>query len=99
MCWLQCRSAAFEPYLSGLAELTLDDFSLLPLADFGWYHLEGRNVENVAAMAELVRRTRVKSEVRISLEVEKLGRVYDDILPHVDVVFVSKEFSISKGDF
>ena len=55
-------------------------------------------MENVAAMAELVRRTRVKSEVRISLEVEKLGRVYDDILPHVDVVFVSKEFSISKGN-
>ena len=34
---------------------------------------------------------------RISLEIEKLGRNYSPILPYVDLVFVSKEYVISKG--
>ena len=78
---------------TGLPELTVSDFSRLALSDFGWIHFEGRNVENVAVMAEMASRGRV----RISVEVEKLGRRYDDILPHVDTVFVSKEYSMSKG--
>ncbi len=81
----------FQP--PGLPELTTSDFSKLPLADYGWIHFEGRNVENVAEMAGIARRA-----ARVSAEVEKLGRIYDDILPSADVVFVSKEFSVSKGE-
>jgi hypothetical protein len=83
----------FQP--PGLPELTTSDFSKLPLADYGWIHFEGRNVENVAEMAGIARRI---GAARVSAEVEKLGRIYDDILPSVDVVFVSKEFSVSKGE-
>ncbi len=77
--------------------MSVEDFTKLPLADFNWIHFEGRNVENVALMAEAARNRIGNGKTRISVEVEKLGRNYDPILPHVDVVFVSKEFAISKG--
>jgi hypothetical protein len=51
----------------------------------------------VALMAEAARNRIGNCKTRISVEVEKLGRNYDPILPHVDVIFVSKEFAISKG--
>ncbi len=77
--------------------MSVEDFTKLPLVDFNWIHFEGRNVENVALMAEAARNRIGNGKIRISVEVEKLGRKYDPILPHVDVVFVSKEFAISKG--
>ena len=80
----------------GLPELNLEDFTNLPFTSYSWIHFEGRNVENVALMAEHLGKISFKSG--ISLEVEKLGRNYEPILPHVDVVFISKEYAISKGN-
>ena len=76
--------------------MELKDFTKLPLSSYSWIHFEGRNVENVALMAEHLGKISFKSG--ISLEVEKLGRNYDPILPHVDVIFISKEYAISKGE-
>ena len=73
----------------------MEDFTNLPFTSYSWIHFEGRNVENVALMAEHLAKNSFKSG--ISLEVEKLGRNYEPILPHVDVVFISKEYAISKG--
>ena len=40
---------------------------------------------------------RLEQNPKISLEMEKLNRIYDPLLPLVDVIFVSKEYALSKN--
>ena len=39
----------------------------------------------------------LENRPKISLEMEKLNRIYDPLLPLVDVIFVSKEYALSKN--
>ena len=66
-----------------------------------WIHLEGRNRENLLLMLEyLAKQDSVKVKmkmkmmleylVKVSVEVEKVGRNFEDFIPLADVVFVSK---------
>ena len=71
-----------------MPELTLQDLRKLQLEDFSWIHLEGRNRENLLLMLENL--ADVKDSVKVSVEVEKVGRDFEDFIPLADVVFVSK---------
>ena len=71
-----------------MPELTLQDLRKLQLEDFSWIHLEGRNRENLLLMLEHL--AAVKDSVKVSVEVEKVGREFEDFIPLADVVFVSK---------
>ena len=71
-----------------MPELTLQDLRKLQLEDFSWIHLEGRNRENLLLMLEHL--AAVKDSVKVSVEVEKVGRDFEDFIPLADVVFVSK---------
>ncbi|XP_012529199.1 ketohexokinase isoform X2 [Monomorium pharaonis] len=96
---------------SGLPELTLKNFEQLNLKEYSWIHFEGRNVEELLLMIQLVKiynnslnrtgdcATKNHIPITISVELESLRsdpRVLD-LLPYVDVVFIAKEFAKNLG--
>ena len=66
------------------------------LEEYAWIHLEGRNRENVLQILAYLasqRTARLADErpaFRVSVEVEKVNRNFEDFIPHADVVFISK---------
>ena len=83
--------------------MKLQDFvnGIKSISDYAWVHFEGRpNIEEIKKMLEFIHKTWEAHFLRrpkISLEMEKLNRNYDPLLPLVDVIFVSKEYALSKG--
>jgi hypothetical protein len=66
------------------------------LDEYAWIHLEGRNRENVLQILAYLASQRIsrladgKPAFRVSVEVEKVNRNFEDFIPHADVVFISK---------
>ena len=71
----------------GLPELTLEDFKKLDLEKYSWVHLEGRNKDTVLEALKFIKQSK---KVRLSVEVEKVNRGFEEFIPHADVVFISK---------
>ncbi|XP_017793023.1 PREDICTED: ketohexokinase-like isoform X2 [Habropoda laboriosa] len=96
-----------------LPELTLKNFEQLHLGNYSWIHFEGRNLSEVLSMMQCVENfnsmlhhnqdTDSKemdiSEVpiTISVELERPKQELLDLLPYVDVAFISKDFAQSRG--
>ena len=83
----------------GLPELKVEDFAnnIKNISEYSWIHFEGRpNIEEIKKMLEFIHEN-CENRPKISLEMEKLNRNYDPLLPLVDVIFVSKEYALSKG--
>jgi ketohexokinase len=78
-----------------LPEFDFEDFCKIPLADFGWIHFEGRNVDATRKMLEHVRRT--CPELTISLEVEKHREQIEQLFPFADLCLFSKRYVESHG--
>ena len=78
----------------GLPELTLQDLQAVPLHALAWVHLEGRNRTNLLAMLDYLAN---QDDVKVSVEVEKVGRGFEDFIPLADVVFVSKDVAMTHG--
>merc|ERR1712037_1003947 len=72
----------------GLPELSLQDLHKVQVEDYSWIHLEGRNRENLLLMLEYLAK---QDSVKVSVEVEKVGRNFEDFIPLADVVFVSND--------
>ena len=77
-----------QDQILGLPELNLQDLRKLQVQDYNWIHLEGRNRENLLLMLEYL--AKQQDPVKVSVEVEKVGRNFEDFIPLADVVFVSK---------
>ena len=77
-----------QDQILGLPELNLQDLRKLQVQDYNWIHLEGRNRENLLLMLEYL--AKQQDSVKVSVEVEKVGRNFEDFIPLADVVFVSK---------
>lgn len=96
-----------------LPELTLNNFERLHLGDYSWIHFEGRNLNEVLSMMQCVENynsmlnysqdTNSKETdiaqvpITISVELERPKQELLDLLPYVDVAFISKEFAQSRG--
>ncbi len=81
-----------------LPELSAVDFEakILPhLCDYDWIHFEGRNKDEVKLMIDSVRSA--SKDIVISVEVEKVGRGFEELIPFGDVVFVSKDVAKEHG--
>jgi ketohexokinase len=85
----------------GLPEVTFEDFKKINILNYSWIHFEGRPnlscIHNMILSVSNVSDTDAVKKPTISLEMEKISRNFDEILPLVDVVFVSKEYSQSLG--
>ncbi|KAK9296499.1 hypothetical protein QLX08_009541 [Tetragonisca angustula] len=96
-----------------LPELTLKNFEQLHLEDYSWIHFEGRNLTEVLSMMQCVENynnmlnynqdtnsKETKSSqapITISVELERPRQELLDLLPYVDVAFISKDFAQSRG--
>ena len=79
-----------------LPEVSLAHFKEnVNLDDYSWIHFEGRNLENVKQMIAYVRESKV--QVTISVEVEKIKRNFEELIPLGDIVFVSKDVALNHG--
>ena len=57
------------------------------MENYSWVHFEGRNKDSIPAMVECLE----GSGCPVSIEVEKVGRGYEELIPFGDVVMVSKD--------
>lgn len=82
----------------GLPELTFEDFQQIEnIFNYSWIHFEGRPaIEEIQKMLQHLN-NKPGNKPGISLEMEKLKRNYDPLLPYVNVIFVSKEYAQSLG--
>ena len=55
--------------------------------NYSWVHFEGRNKDSIPGMVKCLE----GSGCPVSIEVEKVGRGYEDLIPFGDVVMVSKD--------
>jgi ketohexokinase len=109
--WAQVESAAMTPtsYItcsdsSGsrtivhhrrLAEFSQQQFAKIDLQGYDWVHFEGRNPQATLEMLKHLRRQR--SDLQVSLELEKHRPGLEDCLTYVDVVMVSRAYCQAKG--
>ncbi|XP_076634110.1 ketohexokinase [Colletes latitarsis] len=96
-----------------LPELTLKDFEQLHLQDYSWIHFEGRNLVEVLSMMQYVENYNntlnysqgfsnketdwSQIPITVSVELERPQQELLDLLPYVDVAFISKDFAQSRG--
>lgn len=78
-----------------LAELVCTDFQRLPLANYGWVHFEGRNVEAVAGMLAHLRGSGFAGGV--SLEIEKPRPGIEALAAQADLVMFSRAYAEARG--
>jgi hypothetical protein len=71
----------------------LEDFKKVELRDFSWVHIEGRNKANVLQILAYLYR---EKKIKLSEEVEKVNRGFEDFMPFGDVVFISKVSNYSR---
>ena len=75
-----------------LPELSIEELLKIPLQQYQWIHLEGRNIETLVDYLSTVD----KPPCPISLEIEKDRKGLELLLPFVDTVIVSKAYLNSK---
>ncbi|XP_076473949.1 ketohexokinase isoform X2 [Bombus vancouverensis nearcticus] len=96
-----------------LPELTLKNFEQLHLEDYSWIHFEGRNLNEVLSMMQCVENynnmlnysedsnskeiASSQVPITVSVELETPKQELLDLLPYVDVAFISKDFAQSRG--
>lgn len=80
-------------------EYSYESFLKINLSKYGWFHFEGRDVENTKKMIEHVRKWRLDndSNVPISVEIEKNRPHKMALLPCADFVFIDKVFAMMLG--
>ncbi|XP_077257521.1 ketohexokinase isoform X2 [Temnothorax americanus] len=88
----------------GLPDLTLEIFEQLNLEEYSWIHFEGRNTDVVLLVIQYIQSynnslnsTSDRMPITISAEFENPSLELMDLLPYVDVAFVSKDFVKNLG--
>ena len=84
----------------GLPELRAENSSSINMQHYNWIHIEGRqNAKELTKIAKMVKDKH--PNIPISLEIEQPSRAHKDslfkILPHIDLLFISKEVASSLG--
>ncbi|XP_031850276.1 ketohexokinase isoform X2 [Nomia melanderi] len=96
-----------------MPELTLKDFEQLHLQDYSWIHFEGKNINEVLSMMQCIENYnnalsnsqdstdkemhKRQMPITVSVELERPDHELLDLLPYVDVAFISKDFAQSRG--
>lgn len=78
-----------------LAEYSAQAFDAIPLAEFDWFHFEGRNLPVLPAMLDSLERVRVDQPV--SIEFEKPREGIEPIFVRADVLLFSRAFALARG--
>ncbi|MEW8627678.1 MAG: PfkB family carbohydrate kinase [Candidatus Thiodiazotropha sp.] len=78
-----------------LSEFSQDAFAGIDLQGYDWVHFEGRNPPATLAMLKQLRQQPV--DLQVSIELEKPRPGLEQALPYVDVVMLSRAYSLAKG--
>lgn len=78
-----------------LPEFTYEDFGAVDVDDWGWVHLEGRNVGDTLQMAQDVH-SRGRSTT-LSIEIEKPRPGIEVLFEHAHVLFFSRAYVTGRG--
>ena len=65
------------------------------LSEYSWIHFEARGV--VKQMLEFVEQQKPKLNVKVSVEIEKIGQGFENLFDLADLVFLSKDFACHEG--
>ena len=92
LCYLTCLllSRTIIHSNKNLPELTVNQFRSLieaNLENYSWIHFEGRNKDSIPDMVKILE----GSGCPVSVEIEKVGRGYEELIPFGDVVIISKD--------
>ncbi|MCG7897039.1 MAG: PfkB family carbohydrate kinase [Candidatus Thiodiazotropha lotti] len=77
-----------------LSEFSEADFTEIELQGYDWVHFEGRNPQ---ATLKMLKQLRQRADLPVSLELEKPRPGLEQALPYVDVVMLSRAYSMAKG--
>ncbi|KAF4525618.1 hypothetical protein B566_EDAN001217 [Ephemera danica] len=77
-------------------ELSREQFKKVKFQDYQWIHFEGRNVEVIMDVLKEIDAIEA-GRPRTSVELEKPYRELDVLIPLADLVFLSREYSESRG--
>ncbi|XP_032366300.1 ketohexokinase isoform X2 [Etheostoma spectabile] len=84
-----------------LPDVTVEDFSRIELGQFSWIHWEGRNAEEQVKMIQQVgiynSTLPQPQKITVSVEIEKTREMLNQLFPHGDLVFVSKDVARHLG--
>lgn len=78
-----------------LAEYSEQAFSRIPLAEFDWFHFEGRNLDALPVMLDTLATERVDQPV--SIEIEKPRAGIERLFRQADVLLFSRAFARARG--
>ncbi|MCG7922361.1 MAG: PfkB family carbohydrate kinase [Candidatus Thiodiazotropha lotti] len=78
-----------------LSEFSYEDFAEIDLQAYDWVHFEGRNPQATLKMLQQLRQQ--YPNLQVSLELEKPRPGLEQALPYVDVVLISRAYSMAKG--
>ncbi|XP_032366304.1 ketohexokinase isoform X5 [Etheostoma spectabile] len=94
-------SLAPGPVAENLPDVTVEDFSRIELGQFSWIHWEGRNAEEQVKMIQQVgiynSTLPQPQKITVSVEIEKTREMLNQLFPHGDLVFVSKDVARHLG--
>ncbi|XP_034722307.1 ketohexokinase isoform X6 [Etheostoma cragini] len=94
-------SLAPGPVAENLPDVTVEDFSRIDLGQFSWIHWEGRNAEEQVKMIQQVGMYNSmlpqQQKITVSVEIEKTRETLNQLFPHGDLVFVSKDVARHLG--
>ncbi|XP_046383268.1 ketohexokinase-like [Ischnura elegans] len=86
-----------------IPEITVENFKDVNFSDYSWIHFEGRNIDAITTMMDLIRDWRDengsgKSDFpTISVELEKPKPGLLSLAKHADVIFIGKDFALYHG--
>ncbi|TTO79336.1 Ketohexokinase [Bagarius yarrelli] len=96
-CCIVCEKSGSRTvvlYDTNLPDVCADDFLKLDLSQFNWIHFEVKMIEQVRSYCATQEE---KNRITVSVEIEKPRSSLYQLLPHGDVVFVSKDVAMDFG--
>lgn len=78
-----------------LPEYPAEAFAAIALAEFDWFHFEGRNPAQLRLMLDQLQRVRVDQP--ISLEVEKVRPGIESLFAQADILLLSRAYAQAQG--
>ncbi|XP_034722303.1 ketohexokinase isoform X3 [Etheostoma cragini] len=103
-CCVVCPSSGSRTVVlsdTNLPDVTVEDFSRIDLGQFSWIHWEGRNAEEQVKMIQQVGMYNSmlpqQQKITVSVEIEKTRETLNQLFPHGDLVFVSKDVARHLG--
>jgi len=74
-----------------LPEFDATAFTNIPLAEFDWFHFEGRNLSQLKPMLEQLHQVRVDQPISIEIEKDRLG--IEQLFSYADVLLFSRAYA------